>query len=191
MIRSSIAVVTWVSLHVIVSAGSPAVPPAAWQEPRGATQQVFGVSGVVDDVDRVGRNITIKSAGVIQSPIYVGPDLPIFDQLNRGDTVSIRFYDSVIVAVTPNAPLAPLTNTTAEAKRALDRADADVMQQTTMIVTVDAIDATNRVVNYHGFDNRPVMRQVQHPQLIEGLKVGDVVTITYTRARAAAIEKGR
>ena len=60
-----------------------------------------------------------------------------------------------------------------------------------MTVTVDAIDATNRVVNYHGFDNRPVMRQVQHPQLIEGLKVGDVVTITYTRARAAAIEKGR
>ena len=191
MIRSSTAIVTWFSLHAIVSAGSPAGPPAAWQEPRGATQQVFGVSGVVDDVDRVGRNITIKSGGVIQSPIYVGPDLPIFDQLNRGDTVSIRFYDSVIVAVTPNAPLAPLTNTTVEAKKALDRADADVIQQTTMTVTVDAIDATNRVVSYHGFDNRPVMRQVQHPQLIEGLKVGDVITITYTRARAAAIEKRR
>ena len=191
MIRSSIVVVTWFSIRAIVSAGSPAGPPAAWQEPRGATQQVFGVSGVVDDVDRVGRNVTIKSAGVIQSPIYVGPDLPIFDQLNRGDTVSIRFYDSVIVAVTPDARLAPLTNTTTEAKKALDRADADVIQQTTMTVTVDAIDATNRVVNYHGFDNRPVMRQVQHPQLIEGLKVGDVVTITYTRARAATIEKGR
>jgi len=191
MIRSSIVVVTWFSLHAIVSAGSPAGPPAAWQEPRGVTQQVFGVSGVVDDVDRVGRNVTIKSAGVIQSPIYVGPDLPIFDQLSRGDTVSIRFYDSVIVAVTPDAPLAPLTNTTTEAKKALDQADADVLQQTTMTVTVDAIDATNRVVNYHGFDNRPVMRQVQHPQLIEGLKVGDIVTITYTRARAAAIEKGR
>ena len=111
--------------------------------------------------------------------------------MRRGDRVTIRFYDSYIVDVTPAARMAPLADTTAEAKKTLDRADADVIQQTTMTVTVDAIDAANRVVSYHGYDNRPVMRQVQHPQLIEGLKAGDVVTITYTRARAATIEKGR
>jgi hypothetical protein len=44
-------------------------------------------------------------------------------------------------------------------------------------------------VTYHGFDNRRVQRQVQQPGLLEGVKVGDVVTISYTRARAAAITK--
>jgi hypothetical protein len=34
-----------------------------------------------------------------------------------------------------------------------------------------------------------VLRAVQAPKLLEGLKVGDVVTITYTRARAASIQK--
>ena len=58
-----------------------------------------------------------------------------------------------------------------------------------MTVTLDAVDTVTRMVIYHGFDNRRVQRQVQHPELIEGLKVGDVVTITYTRARAASIEK--
>ncbi len=191
MIRTSIIVVTALSIHTIANAGGPEKHPPALQEARGASQQVFAVAGVVDDVDRVGRMITIKSAGVIQSPIYVGPDLPIFEQLERGDRVTIRFYDSYIVDVTPAARIAPLADTTAEAKKTLDRADADVIQQITMTVTVDAIDAANRVVSYHGYDNRPVMRQVQHPQLIEGLKAGDVVTITYTRARAATIEKGR
>ena len=56
--------------------------------------------------------ITIKSAGVIQSAIYAGPDLPIFDQLNRGDIVTIRFYDAFIVAVTPGARMGPPSNTT-------------------------------------------------------------------------------
>lgn len=177
MIRACIVVVTWFSMGALA------------QEPRGIAQEVFAVSGAVDDVDRVGRMITIKSAGVVQSAIYVGPDLPIFDQLTRGDVVTIRFYDSYIVAVTPGARMAPPSDTTAEAQQALDRADAGVMRQSKLTVTVDAVDTATSMVTYHGFDNRRVQRQVQHPTLIEGLKVGDVVTITYTRARAAAIEK--
>jgi Cu/Ag efflux protein CusF len=164
---------------------------AAPQEPRAATQQVFAVSGEVDDVDRAGRMITIKSAGPVQTPIYVGPDLPIFDQLKRGDVVTVRFYDSYIVDVTPGARMTPPSNTTEEAQKALDRSDAGVIQQMKLVVTVDEIDAANRVVTYHGFDNRRVQRQVQQPALIDGLKVGDVVTITFTRARAAAIERGQ
>jgi hypothetical protein len=163
--------------------------PSSHQDPHSATQQIFEAAGEVDGVDRVGRNVSIKSAGVVQSAIYVGPDLPIFDQLQRGDVITIRYFDSVIVAVTPGARMGPPTNTTAQAQAALDRDDASVMQQTKLTVTVDAIDHASRVVRYHGFDNRPVLRQVLQPGLLDGLKVGDVVTITSTRARAAAIEK--
>ena len=164
---------------------------ASLQEPRAVTQQIFGVSGQVDDIDRVGRMITIKSAGVVQSPIYAGPDLPIFDQLSRGDTVTIGFYDSVIVALAPGKRMGPPVNTTAEAQKQLDRDDASVMQQTRMTVTVDAIDPAMRVVTYHGFDNRRVQKQVMEWKLVDGLKVGDVVTITHTRARAAQITRGQ
>jgi hypothetical protein len=186
MVRASLLVVAWFSIGAIANAAS-----MARQEPRAFTQQIFAVSGEVDDVDRVGRMITIKSAGVVQSPIYAGPDLPIFDQLKRGDTVTIRFYDSYIVTLTPGERMGPPLNTTAEAQTKLDRDDASVMQQVKLTVTVDAIDPAMRVVTYHGFDNRRVQKQVLQPQLIDGLKVGDVVTITYTRARAAAITKGQ
>ena len=76
------------------------------------------MSGVVEDVDRVGRMVTINSAGAVRFPIYVGPDLPIFDQLNRGDVVTIRFYDSFIVDVTPGTRPGPPADTTAEAQQA-------------------------------------------------------------------------
>jgi hypothetical protein len=185
MVRAGLLVLAWFSIGVMVSAAMPR------QEPRGATQQIYAVSGEVDDVDRVGRMITIKAAGVVQAPIYAGPDLPIFDQLNRGDTVTIRFYDSVIVALTPGERMGPPVNTTADAQSKLDRADAGVMQQIKLTVTVDAIDPAMRVVTYHGFDNRRVQKQVMEWKLVDGLKVGDVVTITHTRARAAQITKGQ
>jgi hypothetical protein len=187
MIRASLFVVTWFSLQVIVNPGSSKAPPA---QPRGVIQEISAASGEVDDIDRVGRTITIKSTGTVRYPIYVGPDLPIFDQLNRGDVVTIRFYDSVIVDLTPGARMGPIEVTTPEAQKALDpRGDAQVMNQTKLTVTIDSIDTATHQVTYHGFDNRRVLRQVQQLQLIEGLKVGDVVTITYTRARAATIEK--
>ena len=184
----TVLVVTWFALQVIVNPGSSGPPPA--QPQRGVIQEISAASGEVDDIDRVGRMVTIKSAGAVQYPIYVGPDLPVFDQLNKGDVVTIRFYDSVIVDLTPGARIGPLEVTTAEAQKALDqRGDAQVMNQTKVTVTVDVIDLATQQVTYHGFDNRRVLRQVQHLNLIEGLKVGDVITITYTRARAATIEK--
>ncbi len=164
---------------------------AAGQEPNAVTLQVFEASGEVERVDRTGRTITIKSGGVIKSDIYVGPDLPIFDQLSRGDVVTIRYFDSYIVALAPGARLGPPENTTAQAQKDLDRDDAGVTLQTKLVVTVDAVDPATGMVTYHGFDNRRVLRQVQHPKLIEGLKAGDVVSITTTRVRAVAIEKGQ
>jgi hypothetical protein len=44
-------------------------------------------------------------------------------------------------------------------------------------------------VTYHGVDNRRVMRVVRDRRLLEGVKPGDVVTITFTRAQAASITK--
>lgn len=162
----------------------------AWApQPKGVAEQVFELAGQVDRIDRAGRMITIRSAGVVQAPIYAGPDLPIFDQLARGDVVRIRFYDAYIVEVTPGARLAPLENTTTDAQKQVTRPDASVLQQTRLVVTIDAIDAATGMVTYHGFDNRRVLRAVQRRQLLEGVRVGDVVTITFTRAQAVTIEK--
>jgi hypothetical protein len=161
------------------------------QEPTGVIQQVFEMSGQVNRIDRTGRTVTITSAGVVSAPIYAGPDLPIFDQLSSGDLVAIRYYDSYIVEVTPGERMGPPATTTADAQKELNRDDASVLQQTKLVVTIDAIDAATASVTYHGFDNRRVFRVVRDRRLLEGVKVGDVVTITYTRAQAVGITKAQ
>ena len=62
-----------------------------------------------------------------------------------------------------------------------------MLQATRLTVMIDAIDMSARSVTYHGSDNRRVYRVVQDRKLLDGLKVGDVVTITYTRAQAVSI----
>jgi Cu/Ag efflux protein CusF len=161
------------------------------QEPAAVTRQVFEVAGQVDRVDRSGRSITISSAGVISAAIYAGPDLAIFDDLNSGDTVVVRFYDSYIVEVTPGERMGPPQIASANQLSELKTDDARVLQQTRLVVTVDAVDVATASVTYHGFDNRRVFRVVQDRKLLEGLKVGDVVTITYTRAQAVSITRAQ
>jgi hypothetical protein len=161
------------------------------QPPTGVVQQVFEVSGRVDRIDRAGRLITLVSNGVVQAPIHAGPELLVFDQIDRGDTVTVRYYDAYIVEVTPDARMGPIEDTTADARKGVTRSDARVMQQLRQVVTIDAIDPAQGRVTYHGADNRRVLRAVQQPKMLENLHVGDVVTITYTRAQALAIEKAR
>jgi hypothetical protein len=161
------------------------------QEPAGITRQVFEVAGRVDRVDRSGRTITISSDGVISAPIYVGPDLAIFNDLNSGDVVVIRYFDSYIVELTPRERMTPPQVASADELSELKTDDVRVLQQTKLVVTIDAIDMATASVTYHGFDNRKVFRVVQDRKLLEGLKVGDVVTITYTRAQAVSIARAQ
>lgn len=166
-----------------------ALAPLAVAQPRGVAQEVITVTGQVEEIDRVGREVTIRTGNTLQAPIYAGPDMPIFDQLTRGDLVAIRYYDALVVEITPGARMQPPVDTTEQARQKVDRPDLLVLQQLTLVVTIDTIDPDTGMVTYHDVTNRRVQRLVQQRQLLEGVKPGDVVTIRQSRAQAVAIEK--
>ena len=66
---------------------------------------------------------------------------------------------------------------------------SDVQQQLKAVVTIESVDVPAQVVVYVAGDNRRVMRTVVDPHLLEGLKKGDVVELTYTRERAIELQK--
>ena len=65
------------------------------------------------------------------------------------------------------------------------------MQQLKAVVRVETVDPASHVITYRTADNRTVMRQVTDGRLLEGLKRGDTIEITYTRERAIEITKNR
>lgn len=168
---------------------STSIPPAQDPEPKPAVTQDTVVTVRIERVDTWGRTVTFRSAeGLLQS-IHVPKELSIFDELEQGDLVRIRYRDSFVVQVKPGASLAPPADTTAEARAAQTDPDADeIQQQMTATIRVDRIDRSRNLIVYTGQDKRPVMRAVRDPRLLDGLEPGDVVTVTYTRERAISVE---
>jgi hypothetical protein len=171
---------------LVLSAGG-----AFAQDPKGIVRDVLIVSGRVDRIDTFGRSVTIRTAEGPMHTIYVGRELKTFDELRTGDPVTVRVSESVVVAVRPGAKMTAIEDSTAAAKKSPRGASADVLQQLKAVVRVESVDMDRQVITYKTADNRSVMRQVTDRHLIEMLKPGDVVEISYTRERALEITKNR
>ena len=182
MLRTQLALLAALSSVLLPPA------PAAAQEPRATARDVLAVTARVERVDVFSRSLTVKSADGIAHTVYVGPELEVFRELKAGDNVLLRIVESVIVEARPGAKTTALIDTTAAAKKA-QAGQADVVQQLKAVVTIESVDQPAQMVVYKGADNRRVQRQVGDPRLLEGLKAGDVVEITYTRERAIALQR--
>lgn len=161
-------------------------PPA--QEPNVATRESSFVA-TVEKIATFTRLVTFRSGDTL-TEIYVPTDIGGFDQLRPGDRVTVRYFDSIVVRVDPRAKSGPVEDTTAAARSEAMGDEPTVLKQLKMVVTIDSIDPVRQLVVYRGQDNRRVMRAVQTPALLEGIKAGDRVEITSTRARAISIERG-
>jgi hypothetical protein len=162
---------------------------AGAQEPRTSARDVVAVVGRVERVDVFSRSLTIKTTDGISHSVYVGPELAVFRELKTGDNVLVRIVESVVVEARPGAKTTGIIDTTAAAKKAPEAAQGDVLQQLKAVVTIESVDLPMQMIVYKGGDNRRVQRQVSDRRLLDGLKAGDVVEITYTRERAIALQR--
>ena len=149
------------------------------------------VKAKVDRIERSTRVVTLRHDGQEGSAmlsVYVDPKVAGFNDLKVGDSVTVRYVESVIVQVRPGATLKDPRDTTEEAKKA---GNAQVLEQTKATVVIEEIDSQGLSVTYRTQDNRKVLRQVHDKRLLEGLRRGDRVEVTMTRERAVSIEPHR
>ena len=181
MIVSSHVLVAWL---LIASASASGQDPAS---PKKDVRDVAVISGRVERIDPFTRSVILKTADGQPHSVLVGRELKTFDELKPGDAVTVRVTESVVVALRPNAKTTTVDDRTAAAARGAR--GSDVIQQLQAIVTVERVDAATGVISYKGADNRSVTRMVTDRRLIEGLKPGDTIEITYTRERAIELAR--
>ena len=160
---------------------------AQTQAPNSVTRESTTIA-TVDRIERSSRVLTAHSEGNVVHILYVDPSIKAFDDLKVGDVVTVRYTESVVVQVRPNAKLTELQDTTAAAHKA---GDASVVQQQKRIVTIEDIDSQGLFVTYRTHDNQRGVHPVQNKALLKGLRRGDRIEITLTQARAVSIERKR
>ena len=165
---------------------NPLAGLAAAQPPNVVTHETVTVA-TVDQIDHSARTVTLRTKDNTTQSLVVDPSIKEFDRLKKGDGVTVRWVESAVVQVRRGAKLVEPRDSTAEAKQA----DATVVQQLTAVVIVEDVDAQGLFITYRTADGRKMTRPVPDKKLVEGLRHGDRVEVTLTRARAVSIQPAR
>ncbi len=174
----------------LLSASLLAMPTQS-QEPKSTTREFVTVAGTVERIDRASRTLTLRTSPNTTQNIDVASELKLLDELKTGDRITVRLSESVIVAVRPGAKPSVAVDTTASATPRDPSGQNQVLEQLKAAVTVETVDRPAHMIVYKTADSRKVIRTVADPRLLDGLKAGDVIEITYTRERAIDLQRAR
>ena len=161
------------------------------QQPVTKTQSISGTA-TIQAIDSTARTITLRDPKGQEDTFAVGPEVKRFDELKVGDTVKMTYYESLVLQVRkPGEKPGTATVDAAAARGTAALPSAALAVQDKMTVTVKAIDPAVPSVTVTTPDGRTVSRKVENKKNIEGLKVGDQIDITFTRALLTNIERAK
>ena len=119
-----------------------ALPLAALaQKPMTQTDAVE-VTATIEAIDHSGRLVTLKGPEGELETIYAPPEMKRFDELKVGDTITVRYYESIAYAIRkPGQPRGLPAATGTEITRGQGAwPSGTIARQETATVTIKAID---------------------------------------------------
>jgi Cu/Ag efflux protein CusF len=138
-------------------------------------------------VDAKKRTIQVADDHGKPVTFVVGPDVKNFEQMRKGDKIVVAYERSVAISVTPGDGVRSRVVTEGADRAAQgQRPAADAARNLKIVATVQRIDRKAHVITLRG-PSRTVDVTVEDPKLLEGVKVGDAVTVNYTEAVAVAV----
>jgi len=164
---------------------------ASGQEPITKGKTITGTA-TIQAIDSASRTITLRDKNGVDDTYSVGPAVQRFDELKVGDTVKTTYIESTVLQVRPAGEAPGPTSTTGAVTPGTGALPAGTMGvQDKMTVTVKSIDADLPSITVTTPDGRTVTRAVENKKNLEGVKVGDKIDITYTRAILMSIERAQ
>ena len=160
----------------------------SWAQTRTLPTQTVNLSGTVETIDKEKRVVNIKTPDGKFETIDVPPGAKRFDELKVGDKVSITYNNTVSARLKP--PGEPPVNTSTGSTTAGqgERPGGTASEERTMTVTISAIDKSASSVSFTGPNGWKYERRVVDPTVLDKLKVGDQVDITWDTNVTVAVQ---
>lgn len=179
--------VRYIAFAAVAFVVLPSLAQAAAQKPvsQGA---VLTETFVIDAIDHSSRLVTLRDTDGNTETIYCGPQVERFNALKVGDKVTFRYHESLVYAIDKSDASKPLSYG-ASAKRAPgDKPGGTIAEQVKATVTINAVDAKVPSITVTTADNQKMSFKVENAKNLSGVKAGDKVEITYTRALAISVD---
>jgi hypothetical protein len=177
--------ITLATMLVACSSGPAQTRPAISKSASAST------TATIQAIDSTMRTITLRDDKGQEDTFTLGPEVKRFDELKVGDTVKFTYYESIVLQVRKPGDVdkGAMTSEVGVNPSKGATPGGTLSAQDRMTVTIKAIDPVVPSLTVTTPAGRVVTRKVDDPKNIEGLKPGDQITITYTRALVTSIER--
>jgi Cu/Ag efflux protein CusF len=153
------------------------------QQPASRTAEVSAVF-TIEGIDQSTRVVTLRDKAGFLEEVYCGPEVQRFDALKVGDTVTFRYFETIVTALNkPGAAATPSTTVS----RTPGAPGGTIARETSATVTIETIDPKAAEVTVRTAAGGRSVFKVQDVKNLEGYKAGDQVTMTYTRGLAISV----
>jgi Cu/Ag efflux protein CusF len=145
-------------------------------------------TAVIVAIDSTNRLITLKAEDGTTDTVYAGPEVKRFNELKVGDKVTFKYYESVVYAIQQPGAKPPAPVAGGIVRGTGPKPGGTMSEQLTAVVTIQAIDMAIPSVTIKTDKGETMSFKIEDKKNLEGVKVGDKVQITYTRALAISVE---
>lgn len=149
------------------------------------------IRATVEDVDPATRTVTLKGEGGKTVEIECGDEVRNFDQIKKGDQVTVKYYQSIALGLRKSDE-PPST----EVQSAILRSEpgqkpgAGMIKTTQVSATIESIDKATREVTLKGPEGKTKTVKVgDEVKNFDSLKEGDQVVATVTQALGMMVSK--
>ena len=160
----------------------------SWGQVRTLPTQTVNLSGTVETIDHTRRVVNIKTPDGKFQTIDVPTSAKRFDELKVGDKVSITYNNSVSARLKPPGEAMANTVTGTSTAGQGERPGGTVDVERTMTATVSAIDKNASSITFTGPNGWKYDRRVVDPTVLDKIKVGDQVDITWDTNVTVAVQ---
>lgn len=175
----------------------PTTPPPAQAtaaakaaaQPTGYTDMSsVTVTATVTAINQKTRAVTLTGQNGQVYSFIADSAVKNLAQVKQGDNVTVTYVEALAYDVRkPGTAPAPTTTVAGAAAPVGAMPAGAIAQQTTVTVTITAIDPKLPSVTFKGPQGNTQTVKVLHPERLQAIKVGDLVDITYTQALAIKV----
>jgi ribosomal protein S1 len=147
------------------------------------------VTATVLKVNQKTREVTIKTKDGKEHTFVAGDNVKNLAQVKKGDIITAVYTEAIAYEVKKHGTAGVQTTTAAASAKPGEKPAGGVAQQTTVTVTITAIDKKAETVTFMGPRGNKETVKVRDPKNLNGVKIGDMVDITYTEALAIRVDE--
>ena len=180
---------TMLKTSIAAAAAIALLAGPAWSQSKTIEGKTKKIKGTVEAIDHTARSLAIKDSSGEYVEIDVPPGAQNFDSVKIGDTLSLTYYDNVVLRLKP-AGEADVNSLEGGVTPSV-KTGGTVAKQRTITATIAAIDRSVPSVTFTGPSNWKYSSKVNDTKALDKVKVGDKVDITWTTAMLISLEKAK